>query len=77
MTYTVDLDSNIDAMIAERANRRGVTVSEYLRRLAEEDVLLNESSPSFGDQWVAAFGDRAAGTGTGKWSEVEAACDPH
>ena len=72
MTYTVDLDSSIDAAIAERANRRGVTVSEYLRQLAEEDVLQNDSTITFGEQWVAEFGDRPAGTGTGKWSEVEA-----
>jgi len=75
MTYTVELDSETDAMIAERATRRGLTVPEYLKRLVEEDV--HEDEIPFGERWVTVFGDREPGTGKNRWSEVEAACDPH
>ncbi|MEO7716059.1 MAG: hypothetical protein ABIY70_07645 [Capsulimonas sp.] len=77
MTYTVELDSDIGDLISARANQRGLSVSEYLKLLAEEDVRQSDKNPSFGEQWIAVFGDRSAGTGTGKWSEVEAACDPY
>ncbi len=83
MTFMVTLDPETEDAILRKANRLGLSPSDYLQRLAEKDTHRRKTAPasgpeeSFGNKWRAAFGDRPPGSGESNWSEVEAACDTH
>lgn len=76
MTITIELTSEEETLLRQRASRAGVTPEEYLRRSIAPRGRKAALKRSLADRMAEILGEPDLGRGgTSNWSEIEAACD--